>query len=93
MELRNRHAIDKFMKKHPFSRNAFRDWMQKIETSQWNNFFELRSTFNSADYRKPFVIFNVGGNNIRLLAKILYEQKIVHVYKVGTHNDYNGWKL
>jgi len=93
MFVENRLAIEKFLRKHPIGRNSFLGWIQKAEAENWRNFTELKETFNSADYRKPFVIFNVGGNKYRILAKVIYQESEVHVIKVGTHEDYNSWKL
>ncbi len=93
MLIENDRPIGNFLKKYPFSRNVFTEWIRRTEGASWNNFFELRQTFNSADYRKPFVIFNIGGNKYRILAKVLYETKEVQIVKVGTHEEYNSWKL
>jgi mRNA interferase HigB len=93
MLIENRRAIDKFVEKHADSRIPFAEWLQKVEAAQWTSLVDVKSTFNSADYIKGLVIFNIAGNNYRLLAEITYKEKIVRIAKVGTHAEYDGWKL
>lgn len=71
----------------------FRQWVRKVEGAVWRNFMDVRKTFNSADYLKGFVIFNVGGNNWRIVTQVLLKEGIVRVLKVGSHSEYARWKL
>jgi mRNA interferase HigB len=89
----NRRAIDKFVAKHADARVPFAEWIEKVEAADWTNLVNLKKTFNSADYVKGLVVFNVGGNNFRVLAEVVYAERIVRIAKVGTHAEYNGWKL
>ena len=93
MLIENRRAIDKFVAKHADARIPFSEWIEKVEAAQWTTFNDVKSTFNSADYVKGLVIFNVGGNNFRVAAEVIYKDKIVRIGKVGTHTEYDGWKL
>ena len=93
MLIENRRAIDKFVGEHANSRISFTEWIQKVEAAQWSSLIELRSAFNSADYVKGLVVFNVGSNNFRVVAEVVYREGVVRIAKVGTHAEYNGWKL
>lgn len=93
MNIENMRAINRFSKKHPFSRNVLFEWVSKVENAGWNNFVELRETFNSADYRKPNVVFNIGGNKYRLVAHVDYLSQEILVIRVGTHAEYDRWNL
>lgn len=93
MIVENRRAIDKFAAKHADSRVPFAEWLEKVEAAQWTNLVDLKRTFNSADYVKGLVVFNVGGNNFRVVAEVVYTEQIVRIAKVGTHAEYDGWKL
>ena len=35
--------------KHPESKTALEEWFCKTEKSEWNNFAEMKKTFNSVD--------------------------------------------
>ena len=93
MIIENRRAIDKFVVKHGDARIPFAEWIEKVEASRWTNLVDLKKTFNSADYVKGLVVFNVGGNNFRVVAEVVYPEQIVRIAKVGTHAEYDGWKL
>ncbi len=46
------------------------------------------------DFRpKNRVIFNIGGNNYRLVVQVAYKTKIVMVVWVGTHAEYDHMKF
>lgn len=93
MLIENRRAVDKFILKHANARTPFAEWIEKVESARWANLVDLKRTFNSADYVKGLVVFNVGGNNFRVVAEVVFAEQIVRIARVGTHTDYNGWKL
>jgi len=57
---------------------------------QWKHFPELKRTFPAADYapESGTVIFNIGGNKYRLIARVDFEERILSVEAVMTHEDY-----
>jgi len=69
-------------------------WRQIISALRYQNFFELRQTFRSADYYKGATIFNLGGNKYRLIATVSYQHQFVRVKHVLTHLQYSTdkWK-
>ena len=93
MLIENRRAVNKFVDKHADDRVPFAEWVEKVEAAHWTNLVDLKQTFKSADYVKGLVVYNVGGNNFRLVAEVVYTEQIVRIAKVGTHAEYDGWKL
>lgn len=74
------------------SRVAERDltvWRKTVRASQWSNFGELRMTFGSADAVGNCIVFNVGANRFRLIARINFLRGIVYVLKVMDHQEYD----
>ena len=94
VEVIGRGRIDRFGRKHPESRSSLRNWITVVSAATWKNFSELRATFPSADYVKPFVVFNAGGNKYRIIAEILYSENLVRISEVLSHSEYGreGWK-
>jgi mRNA interferase HigB len=43
------------------------------------------------DYVPPYTIFDIGGNNYRLVVIVRYRFKKVFVHKVMTHREYDDW--
>lgn len=93
MIVENKQAIEEFARKHPFSKNSFKEWIEKVESAQWQNMIEMKQTFNSVDYRRPIFIYNIGGNKYRLIAEVNFELSVVQIVRIGTHDEYSGWKL
>ena len=74
---------------HASAEAPLRDWYIKTERMQWSGFGELRSTFASADQVGNKVVFNIGGNNFRLIAAVNYPFGRVLVRWIGTHAEYD----
>ncbi|NJR74911.1 MAG: type II toxin-antitoxin system HigB family toxin [Scytonema sp. CRU_2_7] len=62
--------------------------------AQSQNFVELRQLFPSADQVSHLTVFNIGGNNYRLIALVDYKYQKVFIRHVLTHAEYNkeDWK-
>jgi len=83
-------TIVDFWKKHADAKIPLENWYKTTKQTTWKNFNDLKQTFNSADYAgNQRYVFNIKGNNYRIIAKILFIQQIVYIRFVGTHQEYN----
>lgn len=82
--------IKEFVEKHFDADIALRDWYKKTQNTEWKSFTDVKETFNSADYvgNNRFV-FNIKGNNYRLVAIIIFASQKVYIRFIGTHKDYD----
>lgn len=79
--------------KHPQAYCCLEDWYEKVREAAWNNLSDIRRTFNSVDYvGNQRYVFNIGGNNYRLVVLIIMTAKCVYIRFVGTHSQYNKIK-
>ena len=69
-----------------------REWIQIVRLADWNNFADVRNTFNHADVFGRCAIFDVGGNKYRIIGKVAYGIKVVFIRSVLTHSDYDRRK-
>lgn len=83
--------LREFWQKHPESEKALRDWHTIVENIDFRDFSHVREVFNSADYVPPYTVFDVGGNNYRVVVVVRYRFKKVFVHKVMTHRQYDDW--
>jgi len=60
-----------------------------MESNKFENFIDLKRLFGSADYVKPYVVFNIGGNKYRLIGLVDYELGMVSIEHVLTHAEYD----
>lgn len=91
------HVISKkpllaFIKKHPTAREPVLAWHKLMEACKAKDFTELKQTFKTADYvPEKFTVFDVGGNNYRIVTVVIYGIQTVYVRFVGTHSGYDKW--
>lgn len=55
----------------------------------WKCFVDIKATYSSADQVGECIVFNIGGNKYRLVAKVNYRSHLVFVRKVMTHREYD----
>jgi mRNA interferase HigB len=76
--------------KNPQSKAALEDWYEKTKEAEWKCFADIKQTFNSVDSvgNKRYV-FNIKGNDYRLVVLIKFMVSHVLIRFVGTHSEYN----
>lgn len=94
MRIISEKALREFWQQHGDSKNALREWIKVVRSADWQNFSDVRKTFNHADAYGACVIFDVGGNKYRIIGKIAYRFGIVYIRFVLTHGQYdeNKWQ-
>lgn len=82
-------TLKEFWEKHPDSEQALKEWYIKTERAQWESFNDMRKDSNSVDYVKnQRYVFNIKGNNYRLVAAVKFSPKLVYIRFIGTHQEY-----
>jgi mRNA interferase HigB len=84
--------LREFIQRHPKASEPLTNWVDVVEHSVWKNPAELRRTFSSADFVGQFTVFNIGGNNFRLITFVHYRRQIVFVKQILTHGEYDKGK-
>jgi len=84
----SRKAIREFAGKHPDAAAPLDNWYRITRRAQWNNLAEVRQDFRSADVVGRRTVFNIHGNDYRLVARINYKWRRVYVLKIMTHAAY-----
>lgn len=88
-----------FSIKNPNSEVSLNAWYKIVKKTDFSNFNDLRATFPSADVvknaqDKSLTVFNIHGNNVRLITAIHYNTKTVYIRHILTHAEYDKgrWK-
>ena len=85
--------LREFFEGDPKSRVALQDWYKRTTRAEWEDFADVKKTFNSADsVGNSRYVFNVKGNHYRIVALVFFQIKRVYIRWVGTHKDYNKIK-
>jgi mRNA interferase HigB len=80
-----------FWQKHPEAEQVLRQWHSTVEQATFKDFGDIRRMFNSADYVPPYVVFDIGGNNYRVVVIVRYRFRKIFVRQVMTHREYDEW--
>lgn len=94
MHVITRLRLTEFWQKHPNAQSSLQAWYKLVSSARWKNLVEVKKVFPSADLVGNFVVFNISGNNYRLIALIDFKFQKVFVRHVLTHADYDkdNWK-
>ena|SRR2546423_14528636 len=91
--------LEEAKRRHADAVRALNSWEHVTRGSTWRNLIEVRHTFPSADAvavksGNVVTIFNIRGNNYRLITGIDYPCGLVNVLLFLTHAEYDkeSWK-
>ncbi len=90
MHIISRTKLIAFWLKHQDSEVALRYWFNKVANANWKSINELKKDFPSADYvGENRVVFNIKGNNYRLIVVIYFDGQKIYIRFIGTHAEYD----
>lgn len=84
------YRLDEFCEKHPPVRSWVHSWLAETRGSTWTTPHDVKRRFPSASLVGGVVIFNVKGNDYRLVTQVAYQTRVVMVKWVGTHSAYSS---
>lgn len=79
-----------FVLQHPDCERAVANWYDQTKAAEWKNFAEMKASFNSVDaVGNDRYVFNIKGNQYRLIALILFKVRTVFILFIDTHSEYD----
>lgn len=91
MRVISRKALREFWQKHADSEEQLKSWYRETEKATWKNINELKTSYPSASILKDNkIVFNIKGNNYRLIVKFNFDYQISWILFVGTHAEYDN---
>ena len=86
-------AIRDFIAVHAYAEQPLKDWYKAVSKAYWRNFSDIKQTFNTVDYvGNDRYVFDIKGNNYRIVAIVLFVNQKVYIRFVGTHKEYERIK-
>ena len=83
-------ALRDFWEKHEDCEEQLKVWYHESENAVWKSPNQIKKNYPSASILTDNrVVFNIKGNNYRLIVKINYDYGIVWIRFVGTHAQYD----
>ncbi len=94
IHLIKKQTIEDYVLKNARSRVSFEIWLSILKQADWKDPSDIIKTFNSADILgkgSERVVFNIGGNNYRLICKYHFGVSKIHLFVkwIGTHAAYS----
>lgn len=95
INLIKKQTVRNYVLKNASSKSPFEDWLNKIKVADWEKPGDIKSTFNTADLlgkSSHRVVFDIGGNNYRVICKYAFGDNEVHLFVcwIGTHAQYDA---
>lgn len=85
--------IREFAKKHADSETPLNVWYHTTSAKNWKSLNDIRQTFNNVDYVGNYrYVFNIKGNDYRLIAIISFNAQKVYIRFIGAHTEYDKIK-
>lgn len=67
------------------------EWFTEVRKANWKTPNDVKRTFGSASIiANNRVVFNIKGNEYRLVVAVDYKRQIIYIRFVGTHRQYDG---
>jgi mRNA interferase HigB len=92
MRIISNKALTDFSAEHPLAREPLQAWRKILESRSFENYAEIKKTFNAVDKVDRFYIFDIGGNKYRIVSAIHFDQQKLFIRYVFTHKEYDKWK-
>jgi mRNA interferase HigB len=90
MRIISRKRLVQFWQNHPDAEQPLRAWYAEAKKAQWRSPVEIKAIFkHTSILSNNRVVFNIKGNNYRLVIVIEYMQGKIFIRFVGTHAEYD----
>ena len=90
MRVFSRSTLRAFADAHAAARQPLYAWFAEVERATWRGPDDIKARYPSASFLKGNrVVFNIKGNEYRIIVAVKYEFFAVYVRFVGTRAEYN----
>jgi mRNA interferase HigB len=84
-------TLSRFSRKHAGARKSLARFQELARSAHWRNFPDVKATFPATDYTPDTgtLIFDIGGNKYRLVARVDFEEQMLWIDSIMTHEQYD----
>jgi mRNA interferase HigB len=84
-------TLREFWEVHPDAEEPLLAWYREVQKEDWDTPAKVKAKYRSASViGDSRVVFNIKGNDYRVVVKINYPYRVVYIRFVGTHAEYDG---
>lgn len=93
MRIIAKRTIVEYYTKNPLAKTALESWYETTSKAEWKNFADIQKTFATvSSVGNHRYLFNIKGNDYRLIVLIKFTISHVLIRFVGTHAEYDRIK-
>ncbi|QIW15544.1 addiction module toxin RelE [Pasteurellaceae bacterium RH1A] len=82
--------IIEYYTKHPETEQPLKAWVAEVKRANWQTANDVKAQYRNASILKNRrVVFNIKGNDHRLVVAIAYKMGAVYIKFIGTHQEYD----
>ena len=82
--------LREFWNKHPDCEQQLKAWYREAENAEWRTPANIKKDYPSASIlQNNRIVFNIKGNNYRLVVRINYYYQMVGIRFIGAHAQYD----
>ncbi|MBS7350832.1 MAG: type II toxin-antitoxin system HigB family toxin [Comamonas sp.] len=79
-----------FWEVHPQAKEPLQAWYHEVTKANWQTPADIKSQYRNASFvSNNRVVFNIKGNDYRLVVAVMYRAGVLFIKFVGTHQDYD----
>ena len=83
-------TIREFTDQYPEVEDQLNNWFRVAGKADWANLHDVKYFFNSVDaVGNDLYVFNIKGNDYRLIVRIIFRVRTVYIKFIGTHKEYD----
>ena len=80
-----------FWEQNPDAEQPLKCWVDEAKNANWSQPAQIKEKYRSASILKnKRVVFNIKGNDYRLVVSVAYHFQAVYVKFIGTHREYDA---
>ena len=83
-------TLRSFWERHPQARLPLQSWYFEALRAQWRTPADIKAQYRNASFvGHNRVVFNIKGNDYRLIVAVAYRFQAIYIKFIGTHTEYD----
>lgn len=86
-----RRTLREFWERQPSAEGPLKTWYDVTNQANWQSPHDIKTQYAHASILKDNrVVFNIKGNDFRLVVWVNYSKQLIYVKFIGTHAEYDA---
>jgi len=83
-------TLRNFWQRHPDTEISLRSWYAAASRADWHSPADVKASYRNASFvANNRIVFNIRGNEYRLITAVHYNRGMMFIRFIGTHREYD----